>query len=188
MSEQLHPSQNRGLRELYAAVRHVESHWSRLAEHLDVDELADGVLTAQALLGELSDLTPGYDLYGYPAAQNVGLTVATTRGAVADRFLERNQALRLAVLDVQHVTTLLAYLGRVAKERGQQPLIDFCRRWEQDMSAVESEVRDAAVNAGAHPDWAIEPLDSSAVGRAAHRVNYAIGAVGEWVDRRRAGG
>jgi hypothetical protein len=32
---------------------------------------------------------------------------------VLDRFLERNQALRLAVGDLEHVTTLLAYLARV---------------------------------------------------------------------------
>jgi hypothetical protein len=189
MTEELHPSQNRGLRELYAAVRHIESHWSRLAAHLsDVDELGDGVLTAQALIAELSDLTPEYDLYGSPAAQNVGVTLATTRGQVADRFLERNRALRLAVLDVQHATTLLGYLGRVAEERGQHRLTGFCRRWERDLSAVESEVRAAAIQAGAQPDRAIEPLDDSTLGRAAHRVNYAIGSVGEWLDRRTARG
>ena len=53
MTEPLHPSQNRGLRELYAAARQVESHWSRLGRLLDVDELADGALTAGALVGEL---------------------------------------------------------------------------------------------------------------------------------------
>jgi hypothetical protein len=189
MTEELHPSQNRGLRELYAAVRHMESHWTRVATHLgDVDELADGILTARALLSELADLTPEYDLYGYPAAQNVGVTLATTRGQLADRFLERNQALRLAVLDVQHATTLLGYLGRVAEVRGQHQLTGFCRRWERDLGAVESEVRAAAIEAGADPDRAIEPLDDSALGRTAHRVNYAIGSVGEWLDRRSAGG
>jgi hypothetical protein len=189
MTEELHPTQNRGLRELYAAVRHIETHWSALAPHLsDVDELADGVLTAQALLAELTELTPEYDLYGYPAAQNVGRTLATTRGRVADRFLERNQALRLAVLDVQHATTLLGYLARVAEAREQHRLTGFCRRWERDLGAVEDEVRAAAIESGADPDRAIEPLDSSAVGRAAHRVNYAIGSVGEWLDRRTARG
>jgi hypothetical protein len=189
VTEELHPTQNRGLRELYAAVRHIEAHWSRLAARLkDVGELADGVLSAQALLAELSDLTPEYDLYGYPAAQNVGVSLATARGQVTDRFLERNQALRMAVLDVQHATTLLGYLGRVAEERGQHQLTGFCRRWESDLGAVESEVRAAAIEAGANPDHAIEPLDDSALGRAAHRVNYAIGSVGEWFDRRSAGG
>jgi hypothetical protein len=188
MSEDLHPSQNRGLRELYAAVRHIESHWSRLATHLsDVDELGDGVLTAQALLAELGELTPEYHLYGTPAAQNVGVTLATTRGRVADRFLERNQALRLAVLDVQHVTTLLGYLGRVAEERGQHRLTEFCRRWERDLRAVEDEVRAVAIASGADPDRAIEPLDRSRFGRAAHQASYALGALGEWFDRRSAG-
>ncbi len=37
---------------------------------------------------------------------------------------------------------------------------------------------------GEDPDAAIEPLDSSKVGRAAHGAAYAAGTVGEWVDRR----
>ena len=36
------------------------------------------------------------------------------------------------------------------------------------------------------PDAAIAPLDGSVAGRAAHRMAYTVGALGEWVDRRAA--
>src|ERR671911_107638 len=103
------------------------------------------------------------------------------RSAVLDRFLERNQALRLAVGDLEHVTTLLAYLARVGDDRGHPELAALCRSWEQRLASPSDAVRGAAIGLGGDPDAAIEPLDSSAIGRAAHRTAWALGAAGEWI-------
>src|SRR5919106_320066 len=88
--------------------------------------------------------------------------------------------------DLEHVTTLLAYLARVSDDRGHPDLAAFCRSWEQRLASSSDGVRGAAIGLGADPDAAIEPLDSSAVGRAAHRTAWAVGTVGEWIDRRAA--
>jgi hypothetical protein len=192
MSGELHPSQNRGLRELYAMTRQVVSHWSALAPRIDDSGsqavLERGVSRADRLLRELAELTPEYDLYGREAAQGVGVNIARARSVVADRFLENNQAMRLAVLDVQHVVTLLGYLGRVAETCGPEKMSGFMSRWEREMREVEESARDAAVDVGSAPDFAILPLDSSPVGRAAHGVSQWVGTFGEWFDRRRARG
>jgi hypothetical protein len=184
----LHAAQNRGLRELYAAARQLVAHWGVLAERLagapEAAELRAGVDAAQALLVELADLTPAYGLYGRPAAQSVGDRVAGLRNVVLDRTLERNQALRMAVLDVQHVTTLLGYLAEVGRARGDEALADACGRWERRLRRLEGRVRKAAIASGADPDAAVQPLDQAPLGRAGHKLAYAAGTVGEWVDRR----
>lgn len=184
----LHPAQNRGLRELYAAARQLAAHWETLVERLagapEAEELRPGIEAARALLVELADLTPEYGLYGQPAAVSVGDRVAGLRNAVTDRTLERNQALRTAVLDLQHVTTLLGYLAEVARARGDEPLADACGRQERKLRRLEGRVRKAAIASGADPDAAIAPLDRSALGRAGQKLAYAAGTVGEWVDRR----
>jgi hypothetical protein len=186
----LHPAQNRGLRELYAFTRQLASHWSRLAPRVGVGPgpaaLEAGAAAARELLVELADLTAEHDLHGFPAAQGVGAQIAGLRNAVADRTLERNQALRLAVVDAQHLTTLLAYLAALAETRGDERMRDFCARWERRLKRHESAVRRAAIAAGTAPDGAIEPLDHTPVGRAAHGLATAVGTVGEWVDRRTA--
>jgi hypothetical protein len=129
-------------------------------------------------------LTARHDLHGGVAAQGSGSNLGAVRGAVLDRFLERNQALRLAVDDVEHVTTLLAYLASVSDTRGDTKLSEFCGSWERRMRRQVSAVRKAAVAIGTTPDAAIEPLDPSAVGRAAHRAAWTVGSVGEWTDRQ----
>ena len=186
----LHPAQNRALRELYAATQQLARRWPALASSLAgtgvSGPLTEGAGTAAALLGELPGVTNPRDLHGGPAARGVGTAAATIRGGVRDRFLERNQAARVALLDLQHVVTLIAYIGATAESRGDEALASFCRRWEERMRAVEDDVRTAVVALGSDPDAAIEPLDTSAGGRAAHRAAYAVGALGEWFDRRTA--
>ena len=186
----LHPAQNRGLRELYAFSRQLASHWSRLAPRIGAGPapaaLEVGAAAARDLLAELTELTAAYDLYGFPAAQGVGSRLAGLRNAVADRTLERNQALRMAVLDAQHVTTLLAYLAELGRTKGDRRMQEFCGGWEQRMREHEGAVRRAAVATAGEPDRAIEPVDSGPVGRAGHRAQYAIGSLGEWWDRRAA--
>jgi hypothetical protein len=185
---ELHPAENRGYRELYAFARSIADHWPKLAERMPGSSaerpLRDGAAAAEELLRALEQRTPDYGLYGKPAAQNVGASLARARREVHDRFLERNQALRGAVLDVQHVVTLLGYLEQVARSRGDETLRTFCSDQRARLMPVERTARAAAIELGSSPDQAIEPLDRSAAGRLAYGASYLVGSVGEWFDRR----
>lgn len=188
MSGTLHPSEHRAYRELYASAQHLAGHWSRLVEALSdpavAEVLESGAVRARELIGELSEVTPRYGLYGEPAARGVGARIASGRTAITDRFLERNQAMRLAVLDAQHVTTLLGYLAELAETRGDESLAEMCSGWERRMRRVEQAARRMAVGAGRLPDSATERTDRSKVGAVAHGTAQAVGTLGEWVDRR----
>jgi hypothetical protein len=187
----LHPAQNRGLRELYAGARSLAGHWEALEPRFDDPEtshaLVNGIGRAQALMDELPDVLAAHNLYVGTAARSAGASLSGLRGGVANRFLERNQALRTAVLDAQHVVTLLGYQAQLAEGRGSEDIAAFCRRWEREMTAVERAVRKAAVGIGRDPDGAIERVDTSPVGRAAHASANLLGTFGEWFDRRRGG-
>jgi hypothetical protein len=184
----LHPAQNRGLRELYATARQLADHWSGLAPRMAgtpaADVLEDGVASARKLLDALPPLTEARGLYGGRAAHSVGISLAGSRSHVGDRFLERNQALRTAVLDVQHVVTLLGYQAALADHGADEELARALRRFERELLSVERAARRAAVKLGEQPDLAVQPLDRSPAGRAAHGAANAVGTVGEWVDRR----
>jgi hypothetical protein len=186
----LHPAQNRGLRELYAALRQLVAHWSQLSRRLGAGlapmTLDQGVAAARSLLVELADITAEYGLYGRPAAQGVGARLAGTRNLLGDKALERNQALRFAVLDVQHVVTLLSYQARIARGRGDARLADFLDSWRDRMIAVERSARAVAVEEGDDPDLAIHPMDTGPVGKLAHGAQNVVGTFGEWFDRRSA--
>jgi hypothetical protein len=191
----LHPAQNRGLRELVATTRQLADHWASLAPRLAGDQTAtaqgpldDGVVHAQALIEDLRPLMEARGLYGGAAAHSVGKSLAGSRSRLGDRFLERNQALRTAVLDVQHVVTLLGYQAQIAEYRGDEELARALRRHEGELLSVERATRRAATKLGSDPDAAIERLDPSTAGRVAHGAANAVGTVGEWVDRRRGGG
>jgi hypothetical protein len=184
----MHPAENRGYRELYLTGRQLAGRWSKLAEALagtpaaePLRKTADAV---DAMLAELEPLTARHGLYGKLAAQGTGARLGFARAAVGDRFLERNQALRLALDDLEHVANLLAYLATVSETRGDAELPEFCRSWERRMRRHLGAARRAAVALGQDPDAAIAPLDPSPVGRAAHGAAFAAGSVGEWVDRR----
>jgi hypothetical protein len=184
----LHPAENRGYRELYLTGGQAAKRLGRLAIAFDgspgrqpLDKAVDSI---SRLLGELGPLTARHDLHGGVAAQGSGSNLGAVRGAVLDRFLERNQALRLAVDDVEHVTTLLAYLASVSGARGDTKLSEFCGSWERRLRRQLNAIRKAAVELGGDPDGAVEPLDGSAAGRAAHRVAWTVGSVGEWTDRQ----
>ena len=184
----LHPAENRGYRELYLSGRQAVKRLGRLASAFEgtptrelLDKAAESI---SRMLGELGPLTARHDLHGGVTAQTGGANVGLVRGAVLDRFLERNQALRLAVEDLEHVTTLLAYLAAVSEARGESTLGEFCRSWERRLRRQVGSVRKAAIALGSDPDVAVQPLDPSAAGRAAHRVAWAVGSVGEWTDRQ----
>src|SRR3954452_5162940 len=187
---ELHPAENRGYRELYAFARNIAVHWPKLAERVAGSSaeapLHDGAAAAEQLLRDLEGRTPEYGLYGKPAAQSVGANLARARRDVRDRFLERNQALRLAVSDVQHIVTLLGYFEQVARSRGDEDLRTFCSEQRARLMPVERSARAAAIELGSSPDEAIEPVDDSAAGKVAHGAAYAFGTVGEWFDRRAA--
>ena len=184
----LHPAENRGYRELYLSARAAQKRIGRLGMALAGTDSREPVDKAAESLGklleELGPVTARHDLYGNLTAQGGGANFGYLRGAVLDRFLERNQALRVAVDDLEHVTTLLAYLANVSETRGDEKLPEFCRSWERRLRRQVSAVRKAAVALGTDPDAAVEPLDASAAGRAAHRVAWAVGTVGEWTDRQ----
>ena len=78
-----------------------------------------------------------YDLHGQPSAQSVGARLAGARG-LSDLLLERNQAFRTALLDLQHVTTLLGYAAVLARTRGDAELAEWHDGWEARLRALES--------------------------------------------------
>ena len=188
--QSLHPAQNRGLRELHAMARQLARHWDALRARIPAGEAADaleqGSAAARRMLKELEPLTSSYGLPGRVMAQGLGARVAGARAQVRDRALERNQALRLAVLDMQHVTTLLLYQAELAEAHGDERLAAFCRKWERSLRRIENNVRRAAAEAGRDADAAVLPLDESPAGRAAHGVGFAIGSFGEWADKQLA--
>lgn len=184
----LHPAQNRGLRELVAATMQLRDHWKALAPRFARTAarapLERGATRAEGLLDAVRPLMEKRGLFGGPAARSVGKSLAGSRSSVGDRFLERNQALRTAVLDVQHVVTLLGYQATIAETRGDRELAQVLRRQEKSLTTVERAARKAAVELGGRPDAAIERVDPSPAGRVAHGAANTVGTVGEWVDRR----
>jgi hypothetical protein len=186
------PAQGRALRECYAATRQLARHWQALSARLGpgppAPALDTGADVARQLLAELEDRTATYGLSGRPAAQGIGAGLAGARSALADRALERNQAARLAVLDGQHVATLLAYLAVLARANGDTALAEWCDAWERRLSVEVDAVRRAAIATGEDPERAIAPADTSPLGRAGVATATALGTVGEWFDRRAAGG
>jgi hypothetical protein len=184
----LHPAENRGYRELYLTGSQAVKRLGRLATAFDGtptrDLLQRAAESISRLLDELGPLTARLNLHGGVTAKGGGANLGTVRGAVFDRFLERNQALRFAVEDLEHVTTLLGYLAAVSEARGDPKLPEFCRSWERRLRRQVGATRKAAIELGSDPDAAIQPLDVSPAGRAAHRVAWAAGTVGEWTDRQ----
>ena len=181
----LFPAEHRALRELYALTRQLGGHWAKLDDKLDdpPEVLARGVEVSKELLAELAERTAAYGLHGVPAATGVGVWGSWLRGA-GDVFFERNQALRIAVLDVQHVTTLLAYLAALADGRSDTALAGWLRGWESRLRRIEDDIRAAAVAEGADPERAIQPYDGSRIGRAGHAIALKLGTLGEAYDSR----
>jgi hypothetical protein len=186
----LYRAEHRALRELYASARQLCGHWERLAERIGgppATVLRHGADACRELLDELAGRTEEHGLHGFPAAQGVGGRLAGVRNNAGDLLLERNQAARGAVLDAQHLSTLLGYLNRVATARGDEELAAFHARWEERMRAVETEARAAAIELGCEPADAVTPADQGPLGRAGHRVAATVGAAGEALDASAVG-
>jgi len=181
----LYRAEHRGLRELRAAASHLAAHWDKLAGRLEGRPgtvLRGGAAEARELLAELEAEAQARGLESFPAAHSAGSRAAGLRNSAGDLLLERNQAARGAVLDAQHVSTLLGYLNRVATARGDEELAAFHARWEERMRAVETEARAAAIELGCEPADAVTPADQGPLGRAGHRVAASVGAAGEALD------
>jgi hypothetical protein len=183
----LHPAEHRAYRELYASCRQLTRRWGRLAPALEGtpvgDALQRGVAETEELLGELGPRTVSYGLHGGPTAQGLGARIADLRSAVADRSADTGLVVRFAVLDVEHITTLLRQLAELARARGDRDLAGFCQGWADRLEAELGAVREAAVKLGADPERAAAPLDDSLANRAAHRVGWVFGSIGEAIDR-----
>ena len=101
---------------------------------------------------------------------------------MSDLLLERNQALRSAVHDIQHVTMLLGYLAELAEHRGDADSRRWHRSWETRLREIEDEARAVAVAEGREPERAIEPAGPGTLGRAGHAVANGLGTLGEALD------
>ena len=180
----LFAAEHRALRELYATARHLAGHWDRLAAHVGGEPakvLSRGAAAAREMLGELAGQTAVHDLHGEPAAQGAGGQLAHLRAAT-DLLLERNQALRGAVLEAAHVGILLAYLGELADTRRDTDLAAWLRAWEGRMRELEGAARGVAVAEGRTPERAVEPAHDSKLGRAGHTLAAGLGTLGEAID------
>ena len=182
----LHQAENRGYRELMLTAEEARTRLRRIGGHLDLDSRAATDKASEIVSDMLDALKPAlaeHDLHGGLAARGTGARIGTVRAEILDRFLERNQALRFAIDDVEHVTTLLAYMAAVSSSRGKKNLPELCGTWERKLRRQVSALRKAAIELGSRPDDAIEPLDPSPIGKAAHGTAVATGTVGEAVDK-----
>jgi hypothetical protein len=185
--EKLHPAEHRAYRELYVSSRQLVNRWGRLVKALEGSEMA-GTLKRSAgrvqdLLASLGPRTEAYGVHGGIAAQGLGARMADVRSAVTDRTVDTGLVMRFAVLDIEHVTTLLGHLAALAEARSDEELAGFCREWESAMRPEVKAVRRAAIDLGSDPERAAAPLDSSLLGRAAHGVGWVFGSFGEAFDR-----
>jgi hypothetical protein len=183
-AQDLFPAEHRALRELHAVARHLAGHWERLSRRLDGEQaaaLTRGAAAGRELVIELAARTSARGLEGFPAAQAVGGRLGNLRDA-GDIVLERNQAMRSAVLDAQHAATLLGYLATLAEERTDVELAGWERAWRDRLDDVAAAARDAAAALGHDPEGAVQPADPSRLGRAGHGVATTLGSLGETID------
>lgn len=187
MEGALHPAEHRAYRELYAGSRQLINRWSRLESALEgtpyAAVLSQGRTRVEQLLAALAPTTELYGLHGGIAAQGVGARIADIRGIITDRTIDTGMVMRFAVLDIEHVATLLGHLAALAQAREDTMLASFCREWEAAVRPEVDATRYAAISIGESPDLAAKPLDESALGRAAHGVGWLLGSVGEAVDK-----
>ncbi len=161
--------------------------WDRLIEAFegtpDAEVLGRGRGRVRELLDALAPETARYGLHGGVAAQGLGARIADVRAALSDRSVDTGMVMRFAVLDIEHVATLLGHLAALARARSDERLADFCRQWQAEIRPEVKSVRRASIALGDSPDRAAAPLDDSLIGRAAHGIGWVAGTIGEAVDR-----
>jgi hypothetical protein len=183
----LHPAEHRAYRELYASARHLVHRWARIGTLLDGSPVGDplqrGAAEARNLLEELRPRTEALGLYGGPMAQGVGARFADLRTGITDRGGDTGMVVRFAVLDAEHLTTLLRQLAELARARGDRDLASFCEDWAVRFESQLDAVRQAAVELGRDPDRVGAPVADGVLNRAAHGIGWTFGAVGEGIDK-----
>jgi hypothetical protein len=182
----LHPAEHRAYRELYLTSRQLVKRWGRLISALEGTPQAEVLERARGRVEELLAVLPAETerrgLYAGPMALGTGARLGDLRSVIADRTVDTGMVIRAAVLDIEHVATLLGQLGALAVARGDDELASFCRTWEAAIRPEVEAVRVAAASLGDSPERTAAPLDSSLLGRAAHGAGWVFGAVGEAVD------
>jgi hypothetical protein len=182
----MHSSEHRALRELRVFGTQLERHWEHLAGRIGSAEasvLAAGAADARAMLAEVGAAAAARGVPTRPGAAFAG-RLTSARPPAPDHLLERNQALRYALLDVEHCATLLRYAAALAATRGDDDLRALHERFAGRLDGHAAAVRDAVVALGARPDDALAPAIPTAAGRAGRRIAASGGALGEWIDRR----
>jgi hypothetical protein len=183
----LHPAEHRAYRELYVSARQLTRRWRRLAPALEgtpvTDALWSGIAQVEELLRVLGPRTAAYRLHGGPTAQGLGARIADLRTAITDRGADTGLSVRFAVLDLEHLTTLLRHLAELARARSDQALARFDEEWAGRLETELDAVRETAVKLGTDPDRTAAPLSGSPVNRAAHGVGWVFGSVGEGIDK-----
>jgi hypothetical protein len=182
----MHSAEHRALRELRVFGTQLERHWEHLAGRIGGAEaalLAAGAADARAMLAEVGAAAAARGVPTRPAAALTG-RLTSARPPAPDHLLERNQALRFALLDAWHCATLLRYTAALAAGRGDDELRALLERFAGRLDDHAAAVRDAVVALGARPDDAVAPAIPNAAGRLGHRIAASGGALGEWIDRR----
>ncbi len=192
----MHPARHRALRELGAFARQMSDHWEALAERLEgpaakgpaakgpgakgpaAKALAEGAAAAALVLDAVRPLASARDLEIGRAALGAG-RVARARPPVPDAVLERNQALRFALLDGEHLVTLIKYVGALSATEGDAELEQACADWAIAVQKPTAAAKRAAIAMGKDPDAALEPISKG------QRLTWALGWLGEATDRRR---
>jgi hypothetical protein len=176
----MHAARHRALRELGAFARQMADHWTALGERLDGTAglaLADGAGAASEILAAVRVLASARELEIGRAALGAG-RVARARPPVPDAVLERNQALRFALLDGEHLLTLIEYVGALSANAHDQEMEAACAGWAATLREPVAAARAAAIALGSDPDVAIEPLSPG------HKLTFLLGWLGEAADRR----
>src|SRR3954454_17491168 len=184
----MHPAEHRALRELRVFGTQLAAHWKHLARKLGAPEgalFAAGADDARTMLAEVDAAAAARDVPTRPAAALTG-RLTSARPMAPDHLLERNQALRYAVLDVQHCATLAAYAAALAATSGDEELRALLAVWQERLEGHEWAVRAAAIALGGRPDDAVAPAIPTVPRRLGQRLAPSGGAPVEWVDRRAA--
>src|SRR4051794_18741108 len=198
----MHSAEHRALRELRVFGTQLERHWEHLAGRIGGAEaalLAAGAADARAMLAEVGAAAAAPAGGGWlagcgppPAARGVPPRPAaafagrltSARPPAPDHLLERNQALRFALLDAWHCATLLRYAASLAATRGDDELRALLDRFAGRLDDRAAAVRDAVVALGARPDDAVAAAIPNVAGRLGRRTAAFGGALGEWLARR----
>src|SRR3954470_14608743 len=181
----MHSAEHRALRELRVFGTQLERHWEHLAGRIGGAEaplLAAGAADAPAILAEGGAAAAARGVPTRPAAAFAG-RLTSARPPAPDHLLERNQALRYALLDVWHCATLLRYAAALAGTRGDDELRALLERFAGRLDDDAAAVRDTVVALGARPDDALAPAIPTVAGRAGRRLAASRGALGEWIHR-----